>query len=229
VAPAFHSIELVGAAHAYEREGEEKSFTLGPMDLALRPGELVFMVGGNGSGKTTFAKLLTGLYTPESGEILLNGKPVDDLMREHYRQHFAVTFSEFYLFERLLGLDHIGLDERARVYLSELQLAHKVTVQNGQLSTTELSRGQRKRLALLTAYLEDRPIYVFDEWAADQDPQFKEIFYHHLLPELKARGKTALVISHDDRYFGVADRILKLEDGQLVADEVVVHPQAATA
>jgi putative pyoverdin transport system ATP-binding/permease protein len=225
----FDSLELAGACHAYEKEGEETSFTLGPLDVALAPGELVFMVGGNGSGKTTFAKLLTGLYVPESGEVRLNGQPVDDATREHYRQHFTAVFSEFHLFERLLGLEGIGLDERARRYLDELHLAHKVSVQGGVLSTTELSRGQRKRLALLTAYLEDRPIYVFDEWAADQDPQFKEIFYHHLLPELRARGKAVLVITHDDRYFGVADRILKLEDGQLVSDEPVVHPQVALA
>jgi putative ATP-binding cassette transporter len=217
----FDRVELVGACHAYEREGEENSFTLGPLNVSLEPGELVFMVGGNGSGKTTFAKLLCGLYVPEDGEIRLNGKPVDDSTRELYRQHFTSVFSEFYLFERLLGLDDPGLDEQARKYLAELKLSHKVTVKEGMLSTTDLSRGQRKRLALLTAYLEDRPIFVFDEWAADQDPQFKEIFYHHLLPELKARGKAALVISHDDRYFGMADRILKLEDGQLVADEVV--------
>src|SRR5262249_40882734 len=126
----------------------------------------------------------------------------------------------FHLFDSLLGMESPGLDAQARRYLSELRLAHKVKVQNGALSTTELSRGQRKRLALLTAYLEDRPLYVFDEWAADQDPQFKEIFYPRLLPELKARGKAVLVISHDDRYFPVADRILRLEDGKLIADEV---------
>jgi putative ATP-binding cassette transporter len=219
VRPGWKRLDLVGVRHAYEREGEERSFTLGPLDLALRPGELVFLVGGNGSGKTTFAKLLTGLYVPEEGEIRLNGLAIEDEEREHYRQHFAAVFSEFYLFDRLLGMEAADLDARARAYLAALHLTHKVKVTDGALSTTDLSRGQRKRLALLTAYLEDRPIYVFDEWAADQDPQFKEIFYRQLLPELKARGKTVLVISHDDRYFPVADRILRLEDGRLIADE----------
>jgi putative ATP-binding cassette transporter len=91
-------------------------------------------------------------------------------------------------------------------------------VREGAFSTLALSQGQRKRLALLTAYLEDRPIYLFDEWAADQDPQFKEIFYHHLLPELRARNKTVLVITHDDRYYDVADRLIKLDYGKLVYD-----------
>jgi putative ATP-binding cassette transporter len=219
--PGWQRLDLVGVCHAYEREGEETSFTLGPIDVTLQPGELVFLVGGNGSGKTTLAKLLTGLYLPEAGEILLNGERVTDERREHYRQHFAAVFSEFHLFDSLLGIETPDLDAQARIYLSELHLAHKVKVKEGALSTTDLSRGQRKRLALLTAYLEDRPLYVFDEWAADQDPQFKEIFYHHLLPDLKARGKAVVVISHDDRYFPVADRILRLEDGRLIADEVL--------
>src|SRR5947209_11742528 len=118
----------------------------------------------------------------------------------------------------MLGLIDPELDEQAREYLAQLKLSHKVTIKNGEFSTTELSQGQRKRLALLTAYLEDRPIYVFDEWAADQDPQFKDVFYLQILPELKARGKTVLVISHDDRYYHVAERIIKLEYGRLEYD-----------
>ncbi len=226
---AWERLELKGVCHAYEREGEETSFTLGPFDLTFEPGELVFLVGGNGSGKTTFAKLLTGLYLPEAGEIHLNGVPVGAADAERYRQHFTAVFSEFHLFDRLLGFEGMAVDQQARTYLQELRLAHKVVVKDGHLSTTDLSRGQRKRLALLTAYLEDRPFYVFDEWAADQDPQFKEVFYNHLLPELKRKGKTVLCISHDDRYFGVADRVLKLEDGKLIEDVRIEHKVAASA
>jgi putative ATP-binding cassette transporter len=212
-------LELIGVTHAYHREGEDSSFTIGPVDLSFSPGELVFLVGGNGSGKTTLAKILVGLYAPESGEIRLNGQPITDANRDAYRQLFSVVFSDFYLFESLLGIEKQQLDTRVEEYLSQLQLAHKVQVNDGVLTTTQLSQGQRKRLALLTAYLEDRAFYLFDEWAADQDPLFKEVFYLQILPELKARGKTVLVISHDDRYYHVADRIVKLDYGKVALDE----------
>src|SRR5215213_4247085 len=221
---SWRSIELVGATHTYQREGEHGGFVLGPINLTLESGELLFITGGNGSGKTTLAKLMLGLYIPEEGEIYLDGKVVTDKTREQYRQLFSVVFSDFYLFESLFGLDSIYLDANARKYLAQLQLDHKVKVEDGVLSTVDLSQGQRKRLALLTAYLEDRPIYLFDEWAADQDPLFKEIFYYQLLPELKARGKALIVISHDDRYYQVADRVVKLEYGKLQQAEIIAAP-----
>jgi putative ATP-binding cassette transporter len=216
--PAWARIELRSVRYAFRRETDDSSFLLGPLDLALRPGELLFVTGGNGSGKTTLAKLLIGLYAPESGEVRLDGRPVTDGDRDRYRQLFSVVFADFYLFDTLLGLDGSDLDRRAARYLASLQLAEKVTISDASLSTLALSQGQRKRLALLTAYLEDRPIYVFDEWAADQDPFFREVFYTQLLPELQARGKTLVVISHDDRYYALADRIVKLENGMIAYD-----------
>jgi putative pyoverdin transport system ATP-binding/permease protein len=209
------SFELIDVTHTYKHERDSSFFTLGPIDLAFNPGELVFIIGGNGSGKSTLVKLITGLYAPEDGSIQMNGTTITPENRERYRQNFSAVFSDFYLFDRLLGLDQSDLDPQTQDYLVRLQLDHKVQVQDGVLSTTALSQGQRKRLALLTAYLEDRPIYVFDEWASDQDPVFKEIFYSQLLPELRNRGKTVLVISHDDRYFDCADRIVKLDYGKV--------------
>lgn len=214
----WDSLELLGVTHSYKNEQDNQSFQLGPIDFQCAPGELIFITGGNGSGKTTLVKLLTGLYVPESGEIRLDGEAVTDRNQVFYRRHFSVVFSDFYLFESLLGLQAPELDARARDYLVQLQLDQKVQVKDGKFSTVELSQGQRKRLALLTAYLEDRPIYVFDEWAADQDQFFKEVFYLKLLPELKATGKTVLVISHDDRYYYVADRLIKLNYGQIEYD-----------
>jgi putative ATP-binding cassette transporter len=214
---AWERVELVDVSHIYHRE-DEGEFTLGPISFALQRGEIVFLVGGNGSGKTTLAKILTGLYAPAAGEVRLDGEAVTEATRDAYMQRFSVVFSDFYLFDRLLGLEGPDLDARATHYLEKLQLAHKLSVRDGRLSTRELSQGQRKRLALLTAYLEDRPIYLFDEWAADQDPVFKKLFYLELRPELRERGKTVIVISHDDHYYGVADRILKLDYGQLEYD-----------
>ncbi|MHC5714156.1 MAG: cyclic peptide export ABC transporter, partial [Nostoc sp.] len=215
----WHSLKFQSVTHTYDTVKEDNSFIFGPIDLTLYPQELVFVVGGNGSGKSTLAKLITGLYIPDDGEIWFDNELISEQNREWYRQHFSVIFSDFYLFEELLGLKNYHLDAQATKYLQQLQLDHKVKVENGQLSTTALSQGQRKRLALLTAYLEDRPIYLFDEWAADQDPVFKEIFYTQLLPELRSRGKTVLVISHDDRYFHLADRIIKLDYGQIEYDK----------
>lgn len=223
VPPQFKSswqkLEFKGVTHTYQREQEDINFTVGPINLTLRPGELLFIIGGNGSGKSTLAKLITGLYIPETGEIQLDGQPINPQNREWYRQHFSVVFSDFYLFNRLLGFDNADLDKQAQDYLKQLQLDRKVKVEQGRLSTTALSQGQQKRLALLTAYLEDRPIYLFDEWAADQDPLFKEIFYTEFLPKLRDRGKTVLVISHDDHYFYLADRMIKLDYGMVEYDK----------
>ena len=222
-------LDLMGVTHTYSGERDGNIFTLGPVTLSFNPGETVFIVGGNGSGKSTLAKLISGLYSPESGTIRLGGLPITDKNRECYRQYFSVVFSDFYLFESLLGLHSTELDARAQQYLMRLQLDQKVRVTDGVLSTIDLSQGQRKRLALLTAYLEDRPIYIFDEWAADQDPIFKETFYRLLLPELKNRSKTVIVISHDDRYYYLADRIIKLDYGQVEYDRRVSQSESATA
>ncbi|WP_133717698.1 cyclic peptide export ABC transporter [Methylocaldum gracile] len=208
-------LELSKVQHCYRGEDGRVEFVLGPIDLTLYPGEIVFIIGGNGSGKSTLAFLLVGLYRPESGEIQLDGEPINDGNLEYYRQHFSAIFFDFFLFENLLGFDNLESNSKIWEYLKHLDLAHKVTVKDGKFSTVNLSQGQRKRLALLVAYLEDRPFYVFDEWAADQDPIFKRIFYREILGSLKSRGKTVIVITHDDAYFSLADRCLKLRDGKL--------------
>jgi putative ATP-binding cassette transporter len=211
----FESLELTGVKHNYHREREDDNFMLGPLDLVLRPGELVFLIGGNGSGKSTLAKVVTGLYPPAEGQIRLNGVLIGDANRDEYRQCFSTVFSDYFLFDRIIGKGGAEGDRRAKEYLEHLHLNHKVSIKDGVFSTTQLSQGQRKRLALLCAYIEDRPFYLFDEWASDQDPLFKEVFYNELLPELRALGKAVLVITHDDRYFGNADRLIKLDYGRL--------------
>jgi putative pyoverdin transport system ATP-binding/permease protein len=213
--PAHWEITVSQLQHRYVNESE-RSFELGPIDLSLSAGEIVFIVGGNGSGKTTLAMLLLGLYEPESGQISMNGVPVGAHNIASYRSMFSAVFADFHLFEQLLTIDE-EQEEHARHYLRLLEMDSKVQIVDGAFSTTALSTGQRKRLALVVAYLEDRAIYVFDEWAADQDPVFKRVFYTVLLPDLKRRGKTVVIITHDDAYFSCADRVIKLEAGKLTA------------
>ncbi|WP_070357460.1 cyclic peptide export ABC transporter [Duganella sp. HH105] len=219
VSPPLESLVLKGVSHRYYHEGVDDLFTLGPIDLTFRPGEITFLVGGNGSGKTSLAKLLVGLYRPEEGRILLNGESIGDSNRDRYRQTFSTVFPDFHLFEQMLHAPSGDLDAQGNALLEKLHLQHKVQVRDGAFTTRALSQGQRKRLALAVTYLEDRPFIVFDEWAADQDPVFKEVFYRELLPELRAKGKSVLVISHDDRYFHLGDRLIRMENGQVVAVE----------
>jgi putative ATP-binding cassette transporter len=211
----FSELTLKNVSHSYYHEESDEVFSLPAINVSFKPAELIYLVGGNGSGKTSLAKLVTGLYNPEQGEVLLDGKVIDQESRDDYRQLFSVVFSDFYLFDSLLENDSPELEAKGNTLIKKLNLHHKVKIENGAFTTQALSQGQRKRLALVVAYLEDRPFYLFDEWAADQDPAFKDIFYKELLPELTARGKTVLVISHDDRYFHLADRLLKMDNGHL--------------
>ena len=241
-------IELRVARYAYEpsqidaRQGDDgedceagERFEVGPLNLRIDRASIVFIVGENGSGKTTLVKLLLGLYAPQEGQVLLDGQPVTADNRDEYRQLFGTVFSDFYLFEELIGDgkaedDASGGDGRraaaASAYLERLDIAHKVVIRNGAFSTVDLSTGQRKRLALVHAYLEGRQVLVFDEWEADQDPEFRRLFYRQLLPELRRKGHTLVVISHDERYFDVADQLVRIRNGCIVAQPT--SPQAGS-
>lgn len=206
----FEKIEF-----SYISEFDDTEFTCGPMDIELQSGEVVFLVGANGSGKTTLLKLLTGLYQPSGGILFQGNTAINENNLYAYQQLFSVVFTDSFLFKQVLANEHPDLEARTQELLIKLQLDKKVSVHNGQFSTTNLSDGQRKRLALLVSYLEDKPIYVFDEWAATQDPEFKAVFYHDILPSLKRRNKLIIATTHDDHYFSVADRVLTLENGRL--------------
>lgn len=210
-------VDLVGAAFQYEGgSAQDRHFALGPINASIKSGELAFVIGGNGSGKSTFVKMLVGLYPPQSGELRLNGEVITEATQDWYRQHFSVVFSDFFLFKKLLGVDPAVLGQSAQECLKLLHMDHKVHIEEDAFSTVDLSQGQKKRLALVAALLDDRPFYVFDEWAADQDPQYKEIFYGYLLPALRQQGKGVIVVTHDDRYFDLGDRVLKLDEGRMV-------------
>ncbi len=198
---------------SYESEIEdEEGFTVGPIDFEAKKGEITFIIGGNGSGKTTFAKLLTGLYVPKQGSITVDGKDVEE---ELVGEYFSTVFSDFHLFQKLYDVDMKARKEVGEKYLKMLHLDQKVEFKGNSFTTTDLSGGQKKRLALLQCYLEDSPIYLFDEVAADQDPQFRKFFYRELLPKMKEEGKIVIAITHDDHYFDVADKIIKFDMGKL--------------
>ncbi|KAA0947675.1 cyclic peptide export ABC transporter [Pseudomonas sp. ANT_H14] len=219
-ASPVHSLELNNVSYAFPEVPGSDPFRLGPVNLSIRQGDIVFIVGENGCGKTTLIKLLLGLYAPQQGEIRLNGQAIDAANRDDYRQLFTTVFADYYLFDDVVQGDQ-QIPEDANKYLERLEIAHKVSVKDGNFTTTDLSTGQRKRLALVNAWLEERPVLVFDEWAADQDPTFRRIFYTELLPDLKRLGKTIIVISHDDRYFDVADQLVRMESGRVMVEAEV--------
>lgn len=222
----FSRLQLRGLAYSYADQSGDRSFFVGPIDLTLQAGEIVFIVGGNGSGKSTFLKLLTGLYQPCGGTLEVDDVRVAIENRVAYREMFSAIFTDFHLFSKLYGIP----EERAQAVpdlLAQLRLAGKTDFRLHAFTHRDLSTGQRKRLALIVAVLEDRPIYVFDEWAADQDPDFRKYFYEELLPAFKRQGKTILAVTHDDRYFHTADRVLKMEYGQLHPLEIRAEERAA--
>ena len=215
----FERIEMRGVVFSYVERSTEKVFTVGPVDFALRSGELVFITGGNGSGKSTFLKLLASLYKPDAGEISFDGVLVTDNTREAYRQLISAIFVDYHLFQRLYGIPDPDPFEVDRL-LAQFRLLDKTQLAEGEFNTVDLSTGQRKRLALIVSLLEKRPILLLDEWAADQDPDFRRKFYFDLLPELHRAGVTVVVVSHDDRYLDEMDlpaRRLRMDEGRFVA------------
>lgn len=211
----FKSISHQSVTYEYQDESGQQLFGLGPLNLDIRRGEVLFICGGNGSGKSTLLKLLTGLYGRSSGMARVDGEALGPGQMRHYRELFSAIFTDFHLFDGLYGLE--GIDpERVKRLLEKMQLDHKTEFVQGRFTHANLSTGQRKRLAMIVALLEDREILIFDEWAADQDQEFRRYFYEELLAELKAKGKTVVAVTHDDRYFSAADRILKLEFGHVV-------------
>lgn len=209
--PEFSSISVNNLRFGYA--GLE-GFSLGPVNLEIRAAEALFIYGGNGSGKSTFIKVLLQLYPQQEGTISWNGSVVRASRLAAYRRQFAVVFSDFYLFDELFGIDQAD-PEQLMEYMELFEVDKKVSFRDGKFSTVELSTGQRKRLAIIAALLENKPVLVLDEWAADQDPEFRRKFYCEIIPYIKSRGITILAITHDDAYYHCADRIFRMDYGLL--------------
>src|SRR5215471_14356445 len=219
----FEKIEMRDVVFSYVDKASEAIFRVGPMNFTLHAGDLVFITGGNGSGKSTFLKLLAGLYEPDSGELLLDGVPIDDGNRNAYRALIAAIFVDYHLFRRLYGISDPDPAEVRRL-LTQFRLLDKTRLTNGEFSNLDLSGGQRKRIALIVSLLEARPILLLDEWTADQDPDFRRKFYDELLPALKEAGETVVVITHDDRYLDelhLPSRRLRMDEGRFVGEQSV--------
>ncbi|MCP4216663.1 MAG: cyclic peptide export ABC transporter [bacterium] len=215
----IQEVSAKGILFQYESESEDETgFSVGPLDFEAKKGEVIFIVGGNGSGKTTLAKLLTGLYIPDEGTLKVDGKEVSNYELGEY---YSSVFSGFHLFEKLYNIDLETKSQEAMEYLKLLHMEKKVEIKDGRFTTINLSGGQKKRLALIQCYLEDCPIYIFDELAADQDPQFRKFFYRDLLQKMRDKGKIVIAVTHDDHYFDVADRIIKMDMGKV--DKMEAH------
>ncbi|MCA9692770.1 MAG: ATP-binding cassette domain-containing protein [Myxococcales bacterium] len=198
-------------------EGHD-GFTLGPLDLTIRRGDVVFLTGANGSGKSTFGRLLAGLYRPAAGRICADGVPITDARLGAWRALFATVFVEHRTLATLYGVEEQAL-ERAPALLGELELADKTAIVDGRVTNLGLSTGQSKRLALVLTRLQGKPILVLDEWAAEQDPEHRAWFYDELLPALRAEGRTVIVITHDDQYFDRADWRLVMTAGRIASGD----------
>jgi putative ATP-binding cassette transporter len=223
---SFREIALEDLVFNYRNEAGTSLFKAGPWNLTIGRGEIVFLVGGNGSGKSTALKLIGGLYQPDSGSLRVDGVEVTYATLQAYREMFTAIFTDFHLFERLYGLEHVDPDQ-VSMLLRYMGLEEKVTFSDGRFSTQDLSTGQRKRLAMVVALLEQREIYLFDEWAADQDTAFRDVFYKILLPALKRTGKTVIAVTHDDRYWSAADRCITLDVGAMVPPSGLIAAEAS--
>jgi len=207
------SISLHDITYQHSTVSEKNKFQLGPISYQFDAGKVYFIRGSNGSGKTTLIRVLTGLYQPSSGEVRVNGKPISEPSSLDYRDIFAVVFSDFYLFKKLYGIDP-PTPEAIDLLLERFQMRGKVSIDNNTFSDLQFSTGQRKRIALIVALLENKSIIILDEWAADQDPAFRQEFYEQIIPQLRAMGKTVIAITHDDHYYDIADHVLYMFDGK---------------
>jgi putative ATP-binding cassette transporter len=213
----FSGLRLEGINYRYpatEGKDEDALFGIGPIGFGIDAGEVVFISGGNGSGKTTFVNILIGLFESDEGEFYVNGKQIGNTKLPEYHGLFAPVFNDFHLFDELYGIERAD-PEKVMEYLSVFELEKKVSFEGYKFSTIDLSAGQRKRLALIYAMLEGKPIVVLDEFAADQDPYFKRKFYLEIIPYIRSQGFTVIAITHDEHYYPAADKLYKMDAGLL--------------
>ncbi|WP_025742949.1 cyclic peptide export ABC transporter [Aquimarina pacifica] len=223
----FDSLQYRDMSFSYTGDKED-GFALGPINLEIKEGETIFIVGGNGSGKSTFINVLTGLYEATEGQTILNGTNLKYEQRHNLQSLIAAVFTNNHIFSK--NYDNYTLENnKDYIELLKLMSMDKVVEDDKEESARRhYSKGQSKRMSLIFTLLENKPILVLDEWAADQDPHFRKFFYEKLIPKLKAEGKTIIAVTHDDAYFHQADRIIKFDHGQIIKDVQVQKEEKLT-
>lgn len=213
----------------------KEAYALRGIDLVLRPGEKVALVGHNGAGKTTFVKLMTGLYTPTEGRILVDGRDVAEWDRRALVRRFGVVFQDFNQYQ-LSFRENVGVGEVAHMHDDD---AIERAVARGGATTVveslaekggldaalgqwfrggvELSGGQWQKVALARGFMrEDADVLVLDEPTAALDAESEHVVFDRF--QALAEGRTTLVISHRFPTVRMADRIVVL-DGGAVCEE----------
>lgn len=235
-AEEFRDIKLCGVSFSYG-EGDKRKDVLRNVDLELRRGEKIALVGYNGAGKTTLTKLLMRLYDPTDGEILYNGRSLREYKLDGYREHIGAVFQDYKIFaatiaENVVGGPYTDADESA--VLSALHSASfedklaKLPQGIGTQLTrefdkegTELSGGEAQKIAIARVFARPFDIVIMDEPSSALDPIAEYELNRSMMED--ARDKTVIFISHRLSTTRMADRIYMFSEGEII--EVGSHDE----
>jgi ATP-binding cassette subfamily B protein len=235
-APAIRNMPGARPAHRFEGAVrfdrvhfayDDGRVVLGGLDLEIRPGETLALVGPSGIGKSTLASLMLRLYEPSAGRILIDGHDIREYTIESLRSHIAVVLQDSPLFVATVA-ENIALgapaptaadiDAAARVanaYEFIQRLPQRFDTMVGERGAT-LSHGQRQRLAIARAAVRDAPILILDEPTTGLDRESERSVIEGL--HFTASGRTVLLITHDLSLAARADRVLYLEEGRVIEE-----------
>jgi len=217
---------LLEGVHKYYGEGEARVHVLKGIDLAVRKGEFVAMLGASGSGKSTLLNILGCLDRPSEGRYLLDGRDVakigDDELSEMRNQDIGFIFQSFNLISQLTVLENVAVpllyapepvsraNERCRALLDAVGLGHRL-----EHIPNQLSGGERQRVAIARALVNDPVMLLADEPTGNLDSKTSEEVLA-LMGQLHSQGRTILLITHDENVACRAQRRVNIRDGLIV-------------